>query len=149
MRDTRHRPTNYWGPVSAGRHVFAPSDVVEVTHPAHLYRALAWYDDVTHFTSGSLVAGLLVVALAQRVERVRWIAAATVVAPVLVGVGWEMYEHHTPRLRVYEWGDAVSDIWTNLLGGVAMLAYLRTRWWTVREGVVRGLRGGADERGLG
>lgn len=122
---------------------------VGVTFPEHLYREFAWYDNVTHFMSGSLVAGLLIIVLSRHVKRFHWVAAMTVFTMVFVGIGWEMYEYHTPRLRVYGWGDTVSDIWTNLFGTVAMLTYIQMRTWVWRADIVSELGSQPDERRLG
>jgi hypothetical protein len=140
-------------PMTPGERLYLTAAIaihtVGVTYPEHLYRAFAWYDNVTHFMSGSLVGGLVAVVLSRRIERFPWLLASTVVALVLVGVGWEMYEYHTPRLRVYGWGDTVSDIWTNVAGGLAMVAYLRIRPLIGSDDAGAGSPDPTNDRGLG
>ncbi|MFB6159695.1 MAG: hypothetical protein ABEJ61_00785 [Haloferacaceae archaeon] len=100
---------------------------VGVVFPEQLYRAFVWYDDVAHLLSGSLVAALLVAVLDRVVDDGRTVAAVAVLALVPIGLGWEMYEFHTPRLTVYGWNDSASDVGFNLLGGCATVVYGRLR----------------------
>lgn len=148
-----HRVVSRFRPLTLGERLYLTAAIaihtVGVTFPEQLYRTFVWYDDITHFMSGSLVGGLIAVALSRRVERFPWLAVLTVSALALVGVGWEMYEYHTPRLRVYGWGDTVSDIWTNVAGGVAMLVYLRIRPRIESADAVTGSLDPTNERGLG
>lgn len=101
--------------------------VVGVVHAGRLYEGFHWYDNVTHALSGSLVAGLVVILLATRIDDPRRIAAGTLLALLPIGLGWEMYEYRILRLAVYGWGDAAIDFWNNILGGVGMLGYLALR----------------------
>ncbi len=122
---------------------------VGVTYPEQFYRTVVWFDDVTHFMSGSLVAGLLMLVLSRRIGRFSWLLVTTVVALFVVGIGWEMYEYHTPRLRVYGWGDTVSDIRMNLFGGVAMVTYRRMQRWVDQLRTVHSFPSPTTERGRG
>ncbi len=126
-----HRVIRRLRPLTAGERLYVTGcvavHVVGVVHADQLYKAVGWYDNVTHVLSGSFIAGLLVILLATRVDTPRWIAAGVLLAFLPVGIGWEMYEYRVLRLAVYGWGDAAVDFWNNILGGVGMVVYLALR----------------------
>lgn len=126
-----HRVVRRLRPLTRGERLYVTAciaiHVTGVVHADRLYEGLWWYDDVTHALSGSLVAGLVVILLATKLDDPRQIAAGTLLAFVPIGIGWEMYEYRVLRLAVYGWGDAAVDFWNNILGGVAMVAYLGLR----------------------
>lgn len=136
-----HRVVERVRAVTPGERLYVTGGVafhtVGVVFADRLYRAFSWYDDVAHLLSGSLVAGLLVLVLSRYVDDRRRLAAIVLGALVPVGLAWEMYEFHTPRLTVYGWGDAASDIWFNVVGGTAMVGYLAARRRLRGDGAAR------------
>lgn len=118
-------------PPTLGERLFVTAGIafhaVGVAFADQLYRAFVWYDNVAHLLSSSIVAGLLVVLVSRYVKTDRRVAAIVLSALLPLGLVWEMYEFRVPYLTVYGWGDAASDIWFNVIGGVAMLGYLSLR----------------------
>lgn len=126
-----HRAVRRLRVLSEGERLYVTACIVihvaGVVHASRLYEGLHWYDSVTHALSGSLVAGLVAMLLATRLDDPRRVAAGTILAFLPIGLGWEMYEYRVLRLAVYGWGDAATDFWNNVLGGVAMTGYLALR----------------------
>jgi flagellar biosynthesis protein FliQ len=109
--------------------------VTLVLHPLAVlygvYRAVWWFDHLTHFLSAAVVAGIgLTVLLAVERERERTLtprllSVSTVVIVLVAGVGWEIYEFYEVRFLVTGVDDTLGDLLFDLLGGLFVVRYGR------------------------
>ncbi|MFC5368264.1 hypothetical protein [Salinirubrum litoreum] len=106
-----------------------------VLHPLAVlygvYRAVWWFDLLTHFLSAVVVAAIgLTVLLAVERDRAwtltsRMLSVSTVVVVLVAGVGWEIYEFYEVRFLVTGFDDTLGDLLFDLLGGLFVVRYGR------------------------
>lgn len=90
-----------------------------------IYPRVPWWDFLTHVVSAAfLAAGVYAVVLAVTRSRPAALAPGlhvlALLAVVLAGVGWEVYEVIAPWQTTYPTGDALTDLVADALGWALM-----------------------------